>query len=218
MRIKYIAHSCFLIETADGTRIVTDPYEPGCYDGAVRYQPVTEEADIVLVSHDHPDHNWAGGVPGSPTVISEAGPYSAGGVEFLGVSTYHDTSRGSERGGNIIFRITADGLNLCHLGDLGHILADAEAASLKPVDVLLLPVGGFFAVGPEESDTLIGALEPKLVIPMHYKTDWVDFPIAPVEDFLAGREGVVRPGGSEADLTAGGLPLGTLVLEPSALP
>lgn len=218
MRIKYIGHSCFLIESADGTRIVTDPYEPGCFDGALKYKPVSEDGDIVLVSHDHADHNWFSGVGGNPEVVSEAGGRTVKGVEILGVPSYHDTSQGSERGSNILFRFTVDGLAVCHLGDLGHTLKDDSAAQLKPVDILLMPVGGFFTIGREEADAIIDALSPRLVIPMHFKTDGVDFPIAPVGDFIAGREGVTISGGSEVVLTVDDFPGGMLVLDPAAMP
>jgi len=218
MKIKYIGHSCFLVTTEGGTRIITDPYEPGSYDGAVKYRPVGEEADIVLVSHGHPDHNHTASVSGSPSVVDEAGANTIDGINILGVSTYHDTSEGSERGGNIIFRFEADGMTICHLGDIGHILDDATAHQLRPVNILMLPVGGFYAVGSEEADSLIDSLMPGLVIPMHYKTEGVDFPIAPVEDFLSGRKDVLWEGGSEVELTAGKLPEGVMVLNPANLP
>ena len=218
MKIKYIGHSAFLLTTGDGTRIVTDPYEPGSYDGGVKYRPIGEEADVVLVSHGHPDHNYPAGVPGSFTVLDKPGENTVSGVNILGVPAFHDSSGGAERGEVVIFRIEADGLSVCHLGDLGHTLGEGIAADLKPVDVLLIPVGGFFTVGKEEVDSLIATLEPRLVIPMHFKTAGVDFPIAPVDDFLAGREGVQRDGRSEIELSTTDLPRGILVLEPANLP
>jgi L-ascorbate metabolism protein UlaG (beta-lactamase superfamily) len=218
MKIKYIGHSTFLLTTSDGTRIITDPYEPGSYDGAVKYKPVGEEADIVLVSHGHPDHNHVASISGKFEVVDQPGEVNVGSVALHGIPTYHDTSEGSERGENIIFRIVADGFTVCHLGDLGHTLGEGIAADIKPVDVLFLPVGGFYAVGSEEADSLIASLEPKLVIPMHFKTEGADFPIAPVDDFLSGRKGVQRPGGSEVELSVADLPEGILVLEPANLP
>ncbi|MFV2081994.1 MAG: MBL fold metallo-hydrolase, partial [bacterium] len=130
----------------------------------------------------------------------------------------HDTSKGSERGSNIIFKAVIDGISVCHLGDLGHIISEETAGRIKPVDVLFMPVGGFFTIGKEESDSIIQALEPDLVIPMHFKTAGVDFPIAPVDDFLEGRQNVTRDGSSEAELTGDGLPAGILVLDPAAVP
>ena len=218
MKIKYIGHACFLMTTENGTRIVTDPYEPGSYDGAVKYRPVGEEADIVLVSHGHPDHNHTASVSGNPRVVEEAGANIFDGIKILGISTYHDTSQGSERGGNIIFRFEVDGLALCHLGDIGHTLDDATAHQLRPVDILMLPVGGVFAIGSDEADALIDSLRPGLVIPMHYKTEGVDFPIAPVNEFLSGRKEVLWEGESEVEVTAGSLPEGVLVLNPANLP
>ncbi|MDF1536177.1 MAG: MBL fold metallo-hydrolase [bacterium] len=218
MKIKYLGHSSFLLTTGDGTRIVTDPYEPGSYDGAVKYRPIKEEADVVLISHGHPDHNYSAGVPGSFTVLDKPGENTVSGVNILGVPAFHDSSRGSERGEVVIFRIEADGLSVCHLGDLGHTLDGGTVDSLMPVDILLVPVGGFFTVGGEEIDAIIDALEPKLVIPMHFKTDGVDFPIAPVENFLSGRKDVTWEGASEVDVSASALPEGVLVLNPANLP
>jgi len=218
MKIKYIGHACFLVLTADGMRILTDPYEPDCYDRALKYRPIREEADIVLVSHGHPDHSGAAYVPGKPVVIDRPGFSSVGSVEFSGIQVWHDASGGAERGENIIFRIAADDLVVCHLGDVGHGLDSGTGRKLRPVDVLLIPVGGYFTADEKAVDDIIADLDPALVIPMHYKTAGCDFPIAPVGDFLKGRGNVSRPGSSEISLKAGDVPRGILVLEPANLP
>ncbi len=218
MRIKYIAHSCFLIETSAGTRILTDPYEPGSFDGAVKYLLVSEEADIVLVTHDHADHNWITGVSGDPKIVKDAGEQTVNGVQIVGIRFYHDTSLGSERGENVVFRVFIDGLSICHLGDLGHPLDEGEAASLRPVNVLLMPVGGTFTIDAQVAGQVRAALSPRLTIPMHFKTDGADFPIAPVDSYLAGLQDVTRTGSSEIELSRDDIPSGTVLLEPSALP
>lgn len=218
MKIKYIGHSCFLVTTDQGTRIITDPYEPGCFDGAMKYRPVEEDAEIVLVSHGHADHCHTQSVGGNPRIVDKAGANTVNGVRILGFSTYHDESEGAERGDNIIFRLEADGLVLCHLGDLGHTLDEATSQQLRPIDILMIPVGGFFTIGSQEADALISSLKPAVVIPMHFKTEGVDFPIAPVDEFLSGREEVLWKGGSEVELTVSNLPEGVMVLDPANLP
>jgi len=218
MKIKFIGHSCFLITTGDGTRILTDPYEAGCYDGAMKYRSIEDPADIVLVSHDHPDHSASSEVPGEPRVVDHPGQTSFGDIEVLGVPVWHDTSGGAERGSNIVFRVRVDGLTICHLGDIGHSLDRATAGKILPVDVLLVPVGGYFTADKKAVDDLISVLGPRLVIPMHFKTAGCDFPIASVEDFLEGGKEVTRPGSSQISLTPGGIPQGILVLEPANLP
>lgn len=218
MKIKYVAHACFVIETEGGTRILTDPYEPGSFDGAVKYKPVSESAHIVLVSHHHADHNWVEGVTGDPVVVDEPGEKTIGDVQVLGVGSYHDTSSGSERGENVIYRIYAEGISVCHLGDLGHALDEESAARLRPVDVLLLPVGGTFTIDARVAGQVREILSPRLSIPMHFKTDGVDFPIAPVDSYLDGLDDVARSGSSEISLNRDDLPSGTVLLEPSALP
>jgi L-ascorbate metabolism protein UlaG (beta-lactamase superfamily) len=218
MKIKFIGHSCFLITSDSGTRIITDPYEAGAYDGAVKYKAIEDEADLVLISHEHPDHNSPGSVPGDPTVINTAGDHLFNGITVKGVPAYHDTEKGAQRGEIVIFSMKVDGVNIVHSGDLGHTLGDDIVSAIGQVDVLLLAVGGFFTVGSEELDQVLEALQPGLVIPMHYKTDGVDFPIALVDDFLEGRENVTLVGDSEIDMDASSPPQGIVVLEPSALP
>jgi L-ascorbate metabolism protein UlaG (beta-lactamase superfamily) len=221
VRITWIGHSCFLLEGEGGkgrVRVITDPYQHGAYGGGVRYLPVTDPADAVTVSHSHPDHSFAGGIPGDPVVISTPGRHSLPGVEVLGVPAFHDDALGKKRGQVVLFRILLDRVAVVHLGDLGHLPDDATVKALAPVDVLLLPVGGTFTVGPREAGEVMRLLSPRLTIPMHFSTPGVDFPIAPVDDFLRGRSDLLPPSGCRTVVSEGAVPGGVLVLDARNLP
>lgn len=215
MTTKSLGHACFRITSSDGMRIIADPYEPGGFGGQIGYGPITDTADVVLVSHDHADHNYVQGVPGNPTVVR--GSQEAAGIRFNAVSTYHDDTGGSQRGPNVIFTFEVDGIRICHLGDLGHPLTEAQVNSIGPVDVLLVPVGGTFTVDAAGADQVIGQLEPAVVIPMHYRTAKVGLPIAPVDDFLTGKDNVERRESSQVELTPAdiGLTQRIIVLQPA---
>jgi len=205
MKIKWNGHASFTITARDGTVIITDPYEPGGFDGAIMYEKIPGKADIVTVSHDHGDHNYVGGLEGKPEVIQGTG--SAKGISFRGVKTYHDPSEGKERGPNTILIFEVDGIKLCHLGDLGHKLSDDEIKEIGEVDILLLPIGGTFTIDPKEASDALNALKPKIAIPMHYKTPKCGFPLAPLDDFLQGKaEPVVSVDDSKMEITKEDLP------------
>ena len=216
MKIKFYGHASFLIEDSKGVKIITDPYEPGSY-GSLNYKPIDEPADIVTVSHDHADHNHVASVRGTPTVIKTPGMHEVKGISIKGVKVYHDKSSGRERGENIIFIMEVDGFRIAHLGDLGHTLTEADAQQLGPIDILLIPVGGFYTIDSSEAHEVLKTLNPKLVIPMHFKTPAVDFPIAPVDDFIKGQPNVKRLGTSEVEISH--LPATTeiWVLDPAKL-
>ncbi|HUU53552.1 MAG TPA: MBL fold metallo-hydrolase [Armatimonadota bacterium] len=217
MKIRYLGHAAFFITTADGTKIVTDPYEPGGFGGAIGYGPLKEAADFVTVSHQHADHNYVKMVPGNPMVISRAGEETHDGILFRALTTHHDASRGAERGANVVRVIEADGITVCHLGDLGHTLSPEDATALGALDVLLVPVGGTFTVDAKGATAVINRLRPRIAIPMHYRTPKVSLNIAPVDGFLAGKPRVRRIEGSEIDLDKGSLPEPTeiVVLQPA---
>ena len=152
MKIKWYGHSAFLITSDEGTKIIIDPYEPGAFGGQLSYGKIKDQADIVLTSHDHADHNYTQDLPGTPQVVKGSGSKTLKGISMKGVSTYHDPSQGSERGANTIFTIKINNIQLCHLGDLGHLLSDKELAEIGPVDILLIPCRWFFYHRPKRSD------------------------------------------------------------------
>jgi L-ascorbate metabolism protein UlaG (beta-lactamase superfamily) len=176
------------------------------FGGQLSYGKIKDQVDIVLTSHDHADHNYTKDLPGTPQVVKGSGSKTIKGVSIKGVSTYHDSSEGSERGANTIFTLKIDNIQLCHLGDLGHLLSDKELAEIGPVDILLIPVGGFFTIDPKEATRVAEQIKPKILIPMHFKTEKCGFPIAPVEDFLKGKSNTKRPMASEATFDQSTLP------------
>lgn len=209
MKVQWLGHACFLITSEAGLRIITDPYMVG---GGIRYSPIQETADIVTVSHDHADHNNAAAVGGKPALVKGAGRHQVKGIKFQGHAAYHDGSQGRERGTNTIYCLTVDGIRLCHLGDLGHPLSEEQARDIGPVDVLLIPVGGFFTIDAATASQICQQLRPRLAIPMHYKTSKLDYPLAGVEDFLRGKSAVKRLESSEIDIKADHLPATTEIV------
>lgn len=204
-----------MITSDTGIKIITDPYEPAFVSReSPRYGEIKESADIVTVSHDHGDHNNAAAVRGNPEVIR--GTTKIKGIEFKGIPTYHDDATGKLRGTNTVFCFEVDGIKICHLGDLGHQLSDRETAKLGRIDILLIPVGGFYTIDAKVATEICKQLKPKVIIPMHYKTDKCDYPIAGVDSFLEGKESVSRLDASEVELKSGELPVSTQIIVPKS--
>jgi len=204
MKIKWNGHASFTITADDGTVLVTDPYDPSGYGGVLKYDTVNDRADAALVSHDHDDHNHVKGLSGSPEVLKGSGQVKD--IQVRGIDTYHDESGGSERGPNVVFALTVDGVKICFMGDLGHQLSSGQVEAIGAVDLLLLPVGGTFTVDASGAVDVARALNPRLVIPMHFKTEKCDLPIGDVDGFLSQMTNVKKLGKSEIDLSADQLP------------
>ena len=179
MIITPLGHSCFLLEESTGTRVITDPYSS---DIGITLPPVA--ADVVTVSHSHYDHNNVKAVSGDPMVIDKPGMHDVKGVQIFGLNTYHDEHNGAKRGSNVIFNIRMDGVNVCHLGDVGHGPSPMMIEAIGPVDILLIPVGGTYTIDAEVAKEYVDRLMPSVVIPMHFKTDDVELDIEGVETFL----------------------------------
>jgi len=212
MRIKWLGHASFLITSDSGIKIITDPYQP---DERLKYGEINESADIVTVSHEHGDHNYVSAVRGNPEAIR--GTAKVKGIELKGIPAYHDDAGGSQRGKNTIFCFAVDGVRVCHLGDLGHPLSDKQVAELGSVDILIIPVGGSYTIDAKVAGQVCDKLKPKVIIPMHFRNDKCIFPIAGVDEFLQGKEGVSRLDISEVEFKQGELPATTkiVVLKPA---
>lgn len=194
MDIYWLGQACIKLKGKNAT-ILIDPYDPEIVGLKL---PKDMSADMVLVTHDHQDHNFTSvttGIKGEkPMVFSEPGEYEVAGVVVTGVSSFHDNSEGSERGVNTIFQLMFDRLNLVHLGDLGqHELTEAQIAQIGEVDILFVPVGGKYTIDGKEAATIVSQLEPKIIIPIHYKIEGLKFELDGVENFLKemGVEGAV---------------------------
>jgi len=202
MIVKWLGHACFLITSKGGVKIITDPYAVG---GDINYSPIKETADIVVVSHEHTDHNNISAVRGKPEIVRGSGTKTARGIQFRGIATYHDASQGRERGRNTVFCFALDDIKLCHLGDLGHLLSPEQIKEIGDVDILFIPVGGFYTIDAAEARRVCDQLTPRVVIPMHFKTPKTTYSIAGVEAFLKGKKGVRKVDSSEVEFELGKL-------------
>ena len=176
-----MGQSCFKIRSKQASAL-TDPYSPD-----VGYSLGKATADIVTVSHAHSDHNYIAGVGGEPRVISRPGEYEVAGVLIIGLPAFHDNEKGAKRGKNTVFALEMDELSICHLGDLGHPLTDTQLEEIGHVDVLMVPVGGVYTLGAASAAALVRQMDPRIVLPMHYRTPASSLQfqdLEPVQNFL----------------------------------
>ncbi len=182
MIITWQGHSCFKIQDKigpEGITVVTDPF-----DKKVGLKVPNCEADIVTISHDHFDHNNVKALRGQPFVVNCAGEYDFKNVLIEGIDSYHDEKQGADKGNNIIFRIEVDDISVTHLGDLGQVLDNNQLEKLAGTDILLIPVGGNYTIDAKKAVEVIAQIEPRIVIPMHYKTKDVKVDIEKVDKFI----------------------------------
>lgn len=170
MIIQYYGHSCFKLTTKpagrgqDDVTIFIDPF-----DKSFGLRPPQGQADLVLVSHQHADHNNVSALKGEPYVIDIPGEYSVQGINIVGVPSYHDNKEGEERGRNTFYLIETEEMRICHLGDLGHDLDEKQLEKINGIDILMIPIGGKYTIDGKKAVDIVKKIEPKIVIPMHYK-------------------------------------------------
>jgi L-ascorbate metabolism protein UlaG (beta-lactamase superfamily) len=205
--IRWFGQAMFLLTTPAGVEVLLDPFNNIGYT-----VPPPLNSDLATITHEHPDHN-NGALAGTGRVLRgltadgwEDIDESLDDVRITTVRTYHDDQQGAARGRNAVFVYETAGLRLAHLGDLGHQLDDAQIDAIgAPVDVLMVPVGGTFTIDAAGATEVMRALAPRIVFPMHYKTDKVAFPLAPVDPFLEGKP-VQRVGSTTMRLSSDTLP------------
>jgi L-ascorbate metabolism protein UlaG (beta-lactamase superfamily) len=178
MDITWFGHSCFRLKFK-GATLITDPYNGDCGLKLSR-----QKADIATISHEHADHNNTRAIGGDPIFLRGAGEYERAGIFVFGIPTFHDRRNGRDRGRNTAYLIEGDGLAICHLGDLGHVLSQSQTEQLSSLDVLFIPVGGNSTINAGEAAEVVGLLEPRIVIPMHYQMPGLKIKLDPVGKFL----------------------------------
>ena len=186
MDVTWLGHGCFRLR-GRGAAVVTDPYPP-----AIGLKLSRMDAEVLTISHDHDNHSYAQAVRDGAYEIHGPGEYEIAGVSVIGVPTYHDSEKGQKEGRNTVYLIEIDDVRVCHLGDLGHKLDDAEAESVASPDVLLVPVGGHTTMNAAQAAEVVRQLEPRYVVPMHFAIPGLKMQLDPIDRFLK-EMGVTTP-------------------------
>ena len=180
MKIEWLGHSSFKLTESTGISLVTDPFN--AEEVGISFPEV--EADIVTVSHDHFDHNCTGAVKEYKILVNTPGDHGVDGVDIFGFKSYHDDKKGLLRGKNVVFRIRMDGVEVCHLGDIGEELSPMLAELIGSINILLIPVGGRYTIDAAEAKEYVDRLMPDVVIPMHYMMDGYRTQFDELDEFL----------------------------------
>ena len=206
-KVTWYGQAFMEVVANDGKRVAVDPF-----DQSFLNYPLPKEltADVLLVTHEHGDHNNVGLIGGNPFIIRSekgVGTFAKGNISVVGTATFHDDKQGKQRGKNTVYTFNVDGIKFCHVGDLGHTLSPEQVKSIGQVDVLFVPVGGFFTLDPSKVDQVINALSPRIVVPMHFKTGYTqDLPIQGPEAFLKNEKKVKKLGVQTFEITKDSLP------------
>jgi len=201
LQIRWHGHACW--EVTDDKTLVTDPH-----DGkSIGIPAPSVRGDIILVSHDHYDHNSVKSVEKeSSKIVTDSRKRTIDDVEIRGIDSFHDEERGAKRGNNIMYKFTIDGVKFCHLGDLGHDLDEESVDKIGEVDILFIPIGGTFTVDDKQAWEVINKIKPKIIVPMHYKIGGLSLPIAGIDGFLKQNHYRVLYVGNEIDMEKEDLP------------
>jgi len=201
LQIRWHGHSCF--EITNDVTLVTDPH-----DGkSIGISPPDVTGDIILVSHDHYDHNSIESVVKEKSiVVKDETAKTVSGVQIKGIRSFHDEHEGRKRGSNLIYLFNMENIAFCHLGDLGHLLDEDAVQQIGDVDILFIPVGGNFTIDAEKAWNVINGIKPKIAIPMHYKFGLLSLPSAEIDPVLAKNNFDVLHVGNEIDIEREDMP------------
>lgn len=178
MTISWFGQSCFRIEAKEGS-ILIDPFSK-----EIGLKPPRIKDDIVLVSHQHYDHNNIGDANPEAFIVQNPGEYEKQGIAVRGIASFHDDKQGAERGSNTIYILKVEEMTIAHLGDLGHLLTDQQIEDVGDVDILMVPVGGTYTIDAKKAVEVINQIEPKIVMPMHYKVSGLTVDVDGPEKFV----------------------------------
>ncbi|MFH0849122.1 MAG: MBL fold metallo-hydrolase [archaeon] len=203
IEVTWFGHACFMLKSEK--TIVFDPFK------GIGLPEPKASADVVLCSHSHGDHNNAGPVKNAQSIVLEGftGKREVNNVSIRGIAAFHDDAQGSKRGKNSVYVVNLDEINFCHLGDLGQALSASQAGEVGSVDVLFLPVGGFYTIGPDEARKVIETLKPKIAVPMHYRMKGMSSTfdkLSTIDDFLRRDDNVRRLEGPSFTVSKADLP------------
>lgn len=187
MKLIWYGHSCFLIKTSNGKRILMDPF-----NNNIGYDNNFPKCDLITISHFHFDHSYLENVDNTTKVINEPGLFDINFLTLEGLSTFHDSYNGLKRGPNIIYIFKINDYKICHLGDLGHIPSDIILEKLKNIDILLIPIGGHFSLDGFQAAKLCSLISPKYIIPMHYKTYKTDLYLDDSRNFITSMKHIEK--------------------------
>jgi L-ascorbate metabolism protein UlaG (beta-lactamase superfamily) len=201
LKIRWHGHACF--EITNEVTLVTDPH-----DGkSIGIHAPNVVGDIILVSHDHYDHNSVKSVEKDDSkIVMDGRKRTISNVQINGFESYHDECNGEKRGNNIIYKFISDGITFCHLGDLGHSLDDKTIQQIGDIDILFIPIGGTYTIDAERAWDLVNVIKPKITVPMHYKIEGLSLPIAGADPFLDKNTFKILKVGNEIDIEKEELP------------
>ena len=195
IKIKWFGHSMWKISN-DKISIITDPFN------FIGYKlPVSETADIVLISHAHSDHNNSALICGDPAIVKAVGKFNIAGINIQTYHTYHDEEKGRKRGNNLLMKFDLEGKTFLHCGDLGHMITEEFIRDIGNVDVMFIPVGGYYTIKAETAKEIVDKIDPIIVFPMHYKTKVVDYPIDQLCEYLKYVDDHKHQNSNEIELT-----------------
>ncbi|MEO0233809.1 MAG: MBL fold metallo-hydrolase [candidate division WOR-3 bacterium] len=186
MKIVWYGHASFQLNI-ENKKIIFDPYHKDGYGSSFRYSGNFENPDVVLISHNHSDHNFRD-FKNNPKIIDREGVFTIDNIKIEGIKTFHDHDKGKKRGENIVFVVHTEKGKIIHFGDLGHIPPSDVLKKLLDPYIIMIPVGGYFTIDYKEAKNIIENISPLYVFPMHYKTEFVDFPIDPINKFLENNQ------------------------------